>query len=189
MKRNIVDYLEGSFVDFEGKEHRLVACAVSMTPEITNGDQLMVGWKAVDNYMDRYASIYSPIKRLVVVAIAVCNPCDEYDLEKGKKIAYHKALNGAGSLPTLYSDQHGVISKALVATLLRQELLYAQNSPEKLIKGYLEAKAKYEEQNKLDDEISNLSQPELAIVELLASDNIEKYQKLAKKMKSKIENV
>lgn len=43
MKQDVATYLMDSFIDFAGKEHKIIACALSQTPEASDYT-LRVGW-------------------------------------------------------------------------------------------------------------------------------------------------
>ena len=59
MKQDIATYAVDSFIDFEGKEHKFVACALSQSPESAN--RLMVGWTDEFNTMDSEEDLYQLI--------------------------------------------------------------------------------------------------------------------------------
>ena len=50
MKQDVAEYLIDSFVDFKGEEHKIVACALSQSPEASeDGCKLAVGWVSDDD--------------------------------------------------------------------------------------------------------------------------------------------
>ena len=55
MKQDVAEYLIDSFVDFKGEEHKIVACALSQSPEESeDGCKLAVGWV---NEMDEFVCV------------------------------------------------------------------------------------------------------------------------------------
>ena len=59
MKQDIATYLVDSFIDFEGKEHKFVACALSQSPE--GPDRLMVGWTDDFDKMNSKEDLYHEV--------------------------------------------------------------------------------------------------------------------------------
>ena len=179
MKQDIATYLVDSFVDFEGKEHKFVACAVSQSPE-SDDSRLMVGWVDDFDRLNASEDLYHEVYRLVTVGFAVCNPNDEFDEEKGKKIAKHKASN-MENLPRIYTPCKGVITSELVDTFLKQQVQFAKEEPERLIKGYDAAKRIYEETQKAKETIDNLEGDEKTAFDLAVKGvDFSKYINLAK---------
>ena len=82
MKQDIATYLVDSFIDYAGKEHKLVACALSQTPEDSN-HALKVCWVDSEDKALNGANIYHDVYRLVTIGIAVCNPEDNFNEETG----------------------------------------------------------------------------------------------------------
>jgi hypothetical protein len=117
---------------------------------------------------------------MVTIGIAICNPEDEFNLEKGKNIAYNKAAN-IEQLPRIYTPNKGVITKEIVDVFLKQQVQFVKENPEKLIKGYLEAKKVYEETQKAKADIENLSEDEKVAFNLAVKGfDLSKYMNLAK---------
>lgn len=188
MNRDIVEYLEDSFIDYKGIEHKLVACAVSTSPKAAY-DTLAVGWADEGWQLDEDATICNKIVRTVTVAIAVCNPDDQYDLEKGKRCAYNKAINQVGELPTLYAAHHGIISTPVVKAFLQQEMKFSKDNPELLIPGYNNSKARWEAAQAFEKEVNDLGPLEKHVVDLFRSGiDIEKYSNIAKKLGPNVVN-
>ena len=179
MKQDIATYLVDSFIDFEGKEHKFVACALSQSPE-SDDSRLMVGWTDDFDKMNSKEDLYHEVYRLVTVGFAVCNPNDEFDEEKGKKIAHAKASN-METLPRIYTPCKGVITKELVDTFLKQQVQFAKEDPERLIKGYDAAKKVYEETRDAKTAIEQLQGDERTAFDLAVKGiDFAKYIKLAK---------
>ena len=180
MKQDIATYLVDSFVDYAGKEHGIVACALSQSPENEEDSVLKVGWvdKTDRLYVD--AHLCHDVYRLVTIGIAICNPEDEFDVERGKNIAYNKAAN-IENLPRIYTPNKGVITKEIVDTFLKQQVKFVKENPERVIKGYVEAKKAYEETQKAKADIDNLSDDEKVAFNLAVKGfDLSKYMNLAK---------
>jgi hypothetical protein len=162
MKQDILTYINGDFVDFEGHTHPVVICARSTSSE-------------------NYISIdegYAIAEREVYIGVAICNPLDAFDLETGKKIAKMRTYN---KFPKIISFEPGVVNSSLVKTLLENELIHIQKFPGKYIKGY---KEKLENKMKFDaikEQLDESSQEELSIINAyLEGIDVEKCIKLAK---------
>lgn len=185
MKQDIATYLVDSFVDYAGKEHKLIACALSQTPEDSD-HTLKVCWVDSEDKALNGANIYHDVYRLVTIGIAVCNPEDNFNEETGKKIAYNKAAN-IEYAPRIYTTNRGVITKELVETFLKQQVQFVKENPEKVITGYLKAKADYEALEVAKKEIDNLSDDERVAFNLAANGgDLSKYTDLAKVYNKKL---
>lgn len=187
MKQDIATYLIDSFVDYAGKEHKLVACALSQTPE-DSACKLKVCWVNREENAEPHANIYHDVYRLVTFGIAVCNPEDNFNEETGKRIAYNKAAN-IEYAPRIYTTNRGVITKELVEVFLKQQLQFVKENPDKIIPGYAKAKAAYEALESAKKEINNLSDEEKVAFDLAVNGHdLSKYANLAKVYISKIAN-
>ena len=185
MKQDIATYLVDSFIDYAGKEHKLVACALSQTPEDSD-HTLKVCWLNSEDGALCNANIYHNVYRLVTIGVAVCNPEDNFDEETGKKIAYNKAAN-IEYAPRIYTTNRGVITKELVDTFLKQQVQFIKENPEKVITGYLKAKADYEALEAAKKEIDNLSDDERVAFNLAVNGgDLSKYTDLAKVYNKKL---
>lgn len=185
MKQDIATYLVDSFIDYAGKEHKLVACALSQTPEDSDYN-LKVCWVDSEAKALNGANIYHDVYRLVTIGVAVCNPEDNFNEETGKKIAYNKAAN-IEYAPRLYTTNRGVITKELVDTFLKQQVQFVKENPEKVITGYLKAKADYEALEAAKKEIDNFSDEERVAFNLAANGgDLSKYTDLAKVYNKKL---
>ena len=73
------------------------------------------------------------------------------------------------------------ITKEIVDVFLKQQVQFVKENPEKLIKGYLEAKKAYEETQKAKADIENLSEDEKVAFNLAVKGiDLSKYVDLAK---------
>lgn len=185
MKQDIAIYVVDSFTDFAGKEHKLVACALSQSPN-NESHSLRLGWADSNNVLDSEDKLYYDVYRMVTLGIAICNPSDTFDLEAGKRIAYNKAARIEG-LPRLYATGKGVITQQLVDTFIQQQIQFVKENPASLIPGYKEAEAAYKAAQTAEKEISELNDQEKEIFNLAVKGfDFKKYINLAKIYISKI---
>ena len=89
----------------------------------------------------------------------MCDLCSTYNFEKGKKIAYYRALN---SNPVFYSNK--LITRTIARAALIQEVAFLKEFPEKLIKGYKDSKNRYLKKISAENEYKKLNNEEQAIV-------------------------
>ena len=179
--KDIAEYLTDSFIDYKGQRHIITACALSQSPK-SNEYNLMVGWADEDDYLDKDDSIYDNVHRMVSIGIAICNPTDVHDIEIGKKVAYNKA-SADKPQSRIYSTGPGLIGEGVVKALLRQEVDFIKKHPEKIIKGYEEAKKRYYERESIKTSYLGLNESEKNIVhEALNGSDLSFYQSLAYKL-------
>lgn len=164
MKQDIAIYKVDSFIDFAGKERKFVACALSESP-LNDDLSLMVGWVDSYNHLQTNQSLCHNIYRIVTVGIAVCNPEDEFNEERGKSIARNKAAN-IESLPRLYTTAKGIITQEVVDTFLNQQIKFFKEHPESIIAGYKEAQDKHIMLENAKSEIANLNEDEKHVFDL-----------------------
>ena len=184
MKQDIAEYLVDSFIDYKGDTHQVVLCALSQSPEPIDSDNLMVAWSDGET-VDESADIFHDVFRMVSLGIAICCPADKkvFSEEIGKKIALNRAN---GSVPKFVSLFPGVVNTTLITAFLEQEMEYIKKNPELFIKGYEEAKIRYEKKIDFDKTISNLSESEANVVQA-AMDGVDiiKCAKLARQLLDK----
>ena len=149
MKKDIVMYEKGSFVDFQGETHPFIVCALSTS--MFNNDSQDVYLTVYDQ--NGVAQGETLLPRAVFIGISVCNPEDEWDEEKGKMIALSKAKGFKATAPeksaALFTTRAGMISEPLVKALLAREVEHVKDDPGYVIKGYNQMKAKWEEKQEM----------------------------------------
>ena len=178
MKQDIAAYLVDSFTDFLGKEHKIVSCALSHSP----GSNVTI--KTMHGPEEFIACSEKAVYRTVAIGIAICNPTDTFNVEVGKRIAYHKAVNKP-NIPKIYVTDKGIITKELVETFLKQQVRFCKENPELLIPGYDQARTAHEQNIALRKEVENLTPDEKVIFDLAVSGfDFSKYIKLAKSLKA-----
>jgi len=161
MKKDIVMYKSGSFVDFQGVERQFVVCALSTSN--FNDDDHEVCLSVYDNANIVVVGEHV-LPRAVFIGISVCNPSDKWDEEKGKFVAYHKAAGFKATAPeksaALFATRAGMINEAVVQALLDREVEHLKEDPGYVIKGYNQMKAKYERDQEAQKYLEETS-PEL----------------------------
>ena len=187
MKQDITTFLVDEFVDYKGDKHHIVACALSQSPT-QDSHTLRVGWADKANQLDEDDRLFHEVYRMVTVGIAICNPEDKFDYEKGKQIAYHKAAN-IENLPRIYAPCKGVITKDLVDTFLKQQVKFFKEHPETLIDGYAEKEAAYQEVERAKEAIARLDKTEKELFNLAVEGwDFTPYIRLAEIYVNKIRN-
>jgi hypothetical protein len=163
-------YQKGVITDFKGVEHPFIVCALS-TSEFNNNPDYEVGLAVYDTQLEDYCS-ETEFPRAVFIGVAVCNPGtdtkpgDEWNEEKGKKIALCKAKGFKFERPeksaALFATRAGMISEILVSALLTKEVDHIKEDPECVIPGYNQMKARWEQklqaQKYLEETQENLRQ-------------------------------
>lgn len=119
IKQKFVDYREGSFVDFEGKDHYFVVCAVL-----------------------RESTIRENVTRILSFGVSFCNPVDKHNNELGKKIAYGKSISDRNT--NILLGRAGLLNIEAVKYILDNETNHVKQYPEQYSVSYAKAKDKYE---------------------------------------------
>lgn len=119
VKQKFVDYREGSFVDFEGKDHYFVVCAVL-----------------------RESTIRENVTRILSFGVSFCNPVDKHNNELGKKIAYGKSISDRNT--NILLGRAGLLNIEAVKYILDNETNHVKQYPEQYSVFYAKAKDKYE---------------------------------------------
>lgn len=119
VKQKLVDYREGNFVDFEGKDHYFVVCAVL-----------------------RESTIRENVTRILSFGVSFCNPVDKHNNELGKKIAYGKSVSDRNTNALL--GRAGLLNIETVKYILDNEVNHVKQYPEQYSVSYAKAKDKYE---------------------------------------------
>lgn len=140
--KEIVSYKNGEFVDYLGETHKFVVCAVSTKSlEDSEGNEVfnVLRMETYDDYVDEI-----DFPRALFLGVSICNPKDEFDLEKGKIIAYNKATTVKNiNHPAIYTTRPGFINTEVVEALLNNSVEYIKRDPGSVIPGYDEARKKY----------------------------------------------
>lgn len=123
-KQKFVDYREGSFIDFEGKDHYFVVCAVL-----------------------KESTILENLTRILSFGVSFCNPIDKNNNELGKKIAYGKSINVKNT--NVLMGRAGLLNIDTVKYILDNEVNHVKQYPEQYSVAYAKAKEKYEKSKAL----------------------------------------
>lgn len=123
-KQKFVDYREGSFIDFEGKDHYFVVCAVL-----------------------KESTILDNLTRILSFGVSFCNPIDKNNNELGKKIAYGKSINVKNT--NVLMGRAGLLNIDTVKYILDNEVNHVKQYPEQYSVAYAKAKEKYEKSKAL----------------------------------------
>ena len=115
VKQKLVDYREGSFVDFEGKDHYFVVCAVL-----------------------RESTIRENVTRILSFGVSFCNPVDKHNNELGKKIAYGKSVSDRNTNVLL--GRAGLLNIETVKYILDNEVNHVKQYPEQYSVSYAKLK-------------------------------------------------
>lgn len=183
MKREICEYLVDSFIDYAGKKHHIIVCAVSSSPAKRCYEALKVSWVDEDWNVDDCDDVYE-VFRMVQLGVAICNPGDSFEMETGQKIARNKAIN---SDAVLFSTKPGIINKGLIQGLLVQEIEFIKGNPGIVIPGYHDSKARYEKKQAEKTELTNINDAEGNVIQAII-DGVD-LQKCGRLAKVKIEQL
>ena len=157
--KEVVNYKSGEFVDYLGETHKFVVCAVSTKNlEDSEGNEVfnVLRMETYDDYIDEV-----DFPRALFLGVSICNPKDEFDLEKGKTIAYNKATTVKNiNHPAIYTTRPGFINTEVVEALLNNSVEYIKRDPGSVIPGYDEARKKYLKK-KEDEEFLASVNPEI----------------------------
>lgn len=124
IKQKFVDYREGNFIDFEGKDHYFVICAVL-----------------------REGTVSGHLTRILSFGVSFCNPVDKHNNELGKKIAYGKSISIKNT--NVLAGRAGLLNIETVKYILDNEVNHVKQYPEQYSVAYAKAKEKYEKSKAL----------------------------------------
>lgn len=116
-----VQYITDIFNDFQNNEHHFVIVALSES--------------------DTSISAKYEVKKWVRLGVAICSPEDTFNLETGINLATSRALKAP---ITIASTSTGQINTKLVDVILQNEAQFLKTNPNDYIKGYNDAKKRYE---------------------------------------------
>lgn len=118
-KQKFIDYREGSFIDFEGKDHYFVICAVL-----------------------KEDTVLGHLTRILSFGVSFCNPVDKHNNELGKKIAYGKSVSIKNT--NVLMGRAGLLNIETVKHIFDSEVTHVKQYPEQYSVSYAKAKDKYE---------------------------------------------
>lgn len=164
--------LKDKFVDYAGKEHQFVIAAVKVA--LKDAD---AGYPLVMKIVNGTGEALGNVQVGLQVGVSICNPVDKFSEKVGVLKAVARAKN---SDVALYAAHPGQMSDNLVRTYLSQEAEYIKANPEKYIKGYNDAKARFLKHQEMEKVKENFTDIEKVIVEGVKKDptyldNVQKY--------------
>jgi len=178
--KKVVNYKVGEFVDYLGVTHKFVICAVSTgNLEDSKGNKVfnVLRRETYNDYMDEEIDF----PRALFLGIAICNPKDEFDLEKGKIIAYNKAITVKDiNHPAIYTTRPGFINTEVVEALLNNSVEYIKRDPGSVIPGYDEAHKKYLKKKENEEFLASVNPEILNLAKSIKSLNKDSMEDLNK---------
>ena len=164
--------LKDKFVDYAGKEHQFVIAAIKGALKDPNTSSTFVV-----KITNGAGEVLGDVQAGLRIGVSICNPVDEFSEKVGtlKAIARAKKSDIA-----LYAAHPGQMSDNLIRTYLAQEAEYIKENPEKYIKGYNDAKARFLKHQEMEKVKKNFTDIEKVIVEGVKKDptyldNVQKY--------------
>lgn len=162
---NIYDaeFKTGEFTDFKGKLHKFTVCALVLRfsdlvlayldPHTLN----LVEFKKGEHFMES--------SHLIVFGVSFCCPQDipNYKESLGKEIAFNRAKSVKIPAKRWIALNTTSITRDFMEEVLKGEVEYVQEHPEKFIKGYKEEEEKYLKKKlskKVDSESNTTTSPE-----------------------------
>lgn len=135
-----VEYFTGTFIDYEGLERKFVMAAVSFKESYIKG---------------------------LSIGVSVCRPCDVYDEELGKQIAYGKALKNRQH--SIWTMDSGLINHETAVTILNTAAKHFVENPGMYLAGYDADAAKYTKTKRINEYIHSLDDETRMALERIAS--------------------
>lgn len=162
---NIYDaeFKTGEFTDFKGKLHKFTVCALVLRfsdlvlayldPHTLN----LVEFKKGGHFMES--------SHLIVFGVSFCCPQDipNYKESLGKEIAFNRAKSVKIPAKRWIALNTSSITRDFMEAVLKAEVEYVQEHPEKFIKGYKEEEEKYLKKKlskKVDSKSNTTTSPE-----------------------------
>lgn len=164
--------LKDKFVDYAGKEHQFIIAATKVALKNTGSCSTFVV-ELTNGTGEGLGNVQVGLQ----IGVSICNPVDEFSEKVGTLKAIARAKN---SDIALYAAHPGQMSDNLVRTYLAQEAEYIKENPEKYIKGYNDAKARFLKHQEMEKVKENFTDIEKVIVEGVEKDptyldNVQKY--------------
>lgn len=170
--KEYIEVINDTFTDYSGKTRHFTMAAIS-SPLPSTGKEL-----GIENYennevvhevsifVDDYGThdYLCNVKKAIRLGICICHPDDTYDEKVGTLKAIARARNND---PVLLSVDLGSINTKMMRAFLEQEAEYLKNNPNKYIKGYNEAEARFKRKRKIENIQNNFSKTENIIFEKL----------------------
>ena len=162
---NIYDafFKTGEFTDFKGKLHKFTVCAL-----VLEASNLVLAYPNVyESQLKEFTKGSQPMEssHLIVFGVSFCCPQDmpNYKESLGKEIAFNRAKSAKIPAKRWIALNTTSITRDFMEAVLKAEVEYVQNHPEKFIKGYKEEEEKYLKKKlskKVDSESNTTTSPE-----------------------------
>ena len=162
---NIYDtfFKTGEFTDFKGKLHKFTVCAL-----VLEASNLVLAYPNVyESQLKEFTKGSQPMKslHLVVFGVSFCCPQDmpNYKESLGKEIAFNRAKSAKIPAKRWIALNTTSITRDFMEAVLKAEVEYVQEHPEKFIKGYKEEEEKYLKKKlskKVDSKLNTTASPE-----------------------------
>lgn len=170
--KEIVSYVYGSFNDFKGIEHKVIVCGVTTRYKWDEGPEIITYDK------DEY-EYYIDVEKTLTIGVAICNPIDEYDADKGEMMAYGRAKSEEAIIMT--TSRPGMFNTETVQAILNNYLHFIERDPGSVIKGYDDSFEKFKVKADLTDDVSKMTPEQKQFIKRLASvtpENLEYAKRL-----------
>lgn len=162
---NIYDafFKTGEFTDFKSKLHKFTVCAL-----VLEASNLVLAYPNVyESQLKEFTKGSQPMKssHLIVFGVSFCCPQDipNYKESLGKEIAFNRAKSAKIPAKRWIALNTTSITRDFMEAVLKAEVEYVQEHPEKFIKGYKEEEEKYLKKKlskKVDSESNTTTSPE-----------------------------
>jgi len=152
-----------------GNEHKIVVCGV--TSKASKDCPSLV-------FDEGYIECVAKTLR---IGVAICNPVDVYDNEKGELMSYNRAKSEVAIVMT--TSRPGMFNTETVGVILNNYLSFIERDPGSVIGGYDESMAKFRETADLRDDANKMSDKDKEILRTIANispESIEYAKKLIK---------
>lgn len=162
---NIYDafFKTGEFTDFKGKLHKFTVCAL-----VLETSDLVLAYPDCHEHQFKAlfkGSQFMESSHLIVFGVSFCCPQDmpNYKESLGKEIAFNRAKSAKIPAKRWIALNTTSITRDFMEAVLKAEVEYVQEHPEKFIKGYKEEEEKYLKKKlskKVDSESNTTTSPE-----------------------------
>lgn len=178
MKERIQHHVD-FFIDFEGNKHQIVLVAISTVlpntlekagENIENFSPCTPIYYQITSFVDDYGTLdfyEDDLKKVLSIGVAICNPEDNFDLNKGIAKATGRARKNA---PIMWVNKPGIINTKMVKALLEQEADYIKDNPDTVIKGYSEREKKYLYNKSMQKFAESLDNTDTAVIDKITSN-------------------
>lgn len=158
-----VEFKTGEFTDFKGKLHKFTVCAL-----VLETSDLVLAYPDCSEHKFKAlfkGSQFMESSHLIVFGVSFCCPQDmpNYKESLGKEIAFNRAKSAKIPAKRWIALNTTSITRDFMEAVLKTEVEYVQEHPEKFIKGYKEEEEKYLKKKlskKVDSKSNTTTSPE-----------------------------